>query len=551
MAAPSGSAAPPLPPGEKLPPLGVFGKYRLDRIVGRGGMAVVYDARDLTLDRRVALKILFNRKTEQPRQAMEEWRRFVQEARVGANLPKHPNICMLYEAGVIDDRRYLAMEFVEGRPFGDWRRDGASLRDQIRVLREVALAVHSAHEQGVLHRDLKPANILVDAAGRAFITDFGLAKNLAASRAISLTPSGFVVGSPAYMSPEQARGRDDLDRRTDVYALGAILYEILTTRPPVEGKGPVEMLSKVVDGAIEPPAERARKLGLPPPDPELEAICRKAMAPDRGKRYPTAEAVAADLGRWLGDFAPPARRRVRRAVLAAAAGLLALSVALGTMAGLLPSAASREARRQALLVIGGSGRRDASDSAIRARLNRLRLAVTVVDTEILVPADADGKGLIVFSPSISGPAFKKAGSFVALSRPILCANPHLWAPLGMGGRFSEDGHGNRGGFTEAEVRAAPGHPLAAGRSGLVRFFEQPARPPAARPAGSALVVATLPNDPSRVLVFAYPRGADLTGGPAPERRVGFSFPEDPGVGLTEDAWALFDAAALWCLAAEP
>ena len=477
MAADSSRPAPPPPADEKLPPLGVFGKYRLDRIVGRGGMAVVYDARDLTLDRRVALKVLFNRKTERPRQALQEWQRFVQEARVGANLPKHPAICTLYEAGVIEDRRYLAMEFVEGRPFGDWRHAGAPLREQVRVLRDVALAVHSAHEQGVLHRDLKPANILVDSAGRPFITDFGLAKNLEASGAISLTPSGFVVGSPAYMSPEQARGRDDLDRRTDVYALGAILYEVLTGRPPVEGKGPVEMLSKVVDGAIDPPSERARKLGLPPPDPGLEAICRKAMAPDPEKRYTTAEAMAADLGRWLGESPSPSRRRGSRAAWAAAAGALAL---LAALVPLLPSS-SRHARRHALLVVGASARMNAPDTAIRTRLNGLGFAVTVVDAGLLVPADVEEKGLIALAPSLPGKDFAEAERFAALPVPILCAGPDLWDALGMTLGAAEAERNDAERPTEAEIRT-PGGTSAGGGSLRSRAILPASR---CRPAGPA------------------------------------------------------------------
>jgi tRNA A-37 threonylcarbamoyl transferase component Bud32 len=549
VAADPSRPAPPPPPDEKLPPLGVFGKYRLDRIVGRGGMAVVYDARDLTLDRRVALKVLFNRKTERPKQALEEWQRFVQEARVGANLPKHPGICMLYEAGVIDDRRYLAMEFVEGRPFGDWRHGGAPLREQVRVLRDVALAVHSAHEQGVLHRDLKPANILVDSAGRPFITDFGLAKNLAASGAISLTPSGFVVGSPAYMSPEQARGRDDLDRRTDVYALGAILYEVLTGRPPVEGKGPVEMLSKVVDGAIDAPSERARRLGLPPPDPELEAICRKAMAPDPEKRYATAEEMAADLGRWLGEAPRSSRGRGRRAAwAAAAAGALAL---LAALAALLPSSSSREARRHALLVVGASARMNAPDTAIRTRLNGLGFAVTVVDAGILVPADVEDKGLIALAPSLQGKDFAEAERFAALPVPILCAGPDLWDILGMTLGAPEAEPDDAEHPTEAQIRTPAGHPLGAGLTGPVRFFRRPVPVRRVRPAESALVVASARGDPTRPLVFAYPKGAAMGRRTAPARRVGFLVPEDPEAPLDEAAWALFDAAVHWCVSPEP
>jgi len=324
-----------------------FGKYRLDRMIGRGGMAAVYDARDTRLDRRVALKIMSVTKSDDPKLLTESWKRFTQEARLGANLPKHPNICTVYEAGVVEDRhRFIAMEYVQGRPFSEWRTAPPKpLSEKIRVLRDVALAAHCAHEQGIIHRDLKPGNILVGEDGRPVVTDFGLAKSLAAGRAPSLTPTGFIVGSPAYMSPEQALGRDEVDRRTDVYALGAMLYEVLVGRPPADGKSPVEVLSKVVEGRIESPAERMKAMSAAPPDPVLERICLKAMARHPHARYPTAQAFADELSRWLGAgaaAAPAAPRRFGWIAAAGAAAVLLLAAAVYFLAK--PDPPSEKAR---------------------------------------------------------------------------------------------------------------------------------------------------------------------------------------------------------------
>src|SRR4051812_29435559 len=142
--------------------------------MGRGSMGVVHDAQDRTLHRRVALKIMHPRRGGEPKDAVVEWQRFIQEARLTANVAKHANIVTIYEAAVHDTSRYIAMEFVAGEPFGRWRH-GRAAREQVRVLRDVALAVHHAHEHGIIHRDLKPGNILVGKGGIPVVTDFGLA----------------------------------------------------------------------------------------------------------------------------------------------------------------------------------------------------------------------------------------------------------------------------------------------------------------------------------------------------------------------------------------
>src|SRR6185436_8620040 len=235
------------------------GKYHILRELGRGGMGIVYEAQDPALGRRVALKTLltgFNT-PDDTRRLDEE--RFLREARLCANLPKHPHIVGVYEAGAEDDQRFIAMEFIEGLQFSEWRKkSGLPRKQQIAVLRDVALAVDHAHRHGVIHRDLKPANILVDSANRPHVTDFGLAKRGKSAPTLALTVSGEVMGTPAYMSPEQAEAKKDVDHRTDIWSLGVMLYEILTGRVPFEAETPLKLIMKTVHEPVTPPSDLIR-----------------------------------------------------------------------------------------------------------------------------------------------------------------------------------------------------------------------------------------------------------------------------------------------------
>ncbi|HEX7900680.1 MAG TPA: protein kinase [Planctomycetota bacterium] len=308
-----------------------LGKYVLVGELGRGGMGVVYEAIDSQLNRKVALKLMLANPNMDSKDRQLELERFAQEAQLSAKL-KHPNIVTVYEAGVVEGRQFLAMELIEGRSFSDWRH-GVSVRDQVALLRDVALAVHHAHEQGILHRDLKPRNILVGSGNRAYVTDFGLAKSLGKNVNLSLTGSGAVVGTPAYMSPEQAQGLDRVDWRTDIWSLGVILYEIMAGRTPFTGDSPIEILMKVVKDPVTPPlevADSAAALGL---DSMIEGICLKALAKKDKDRYITAEALADDLTKWLeGEqvkvVAPKARKpkkSSRGGLLKAIAGIVLLA----------------------------------------------------------------------------------------------------------------------------------------------------------------------------------------------------------------------------------
>ncbi|HLF92000.1 MAG TPA: protein kinase [Planctomycetota bacterium] len=283
-------------PAAGLPP---FGKYRLLRELGRGGTGIVYEAIDGSLNRRVALKVLAEPFPSAPQKSRDDdVARFLREARLTATLPKHPSIVGLYEADVHEGRRYFAMELIEGVPLSDWiEKGGVPLRRRIEVLREVALAVQHAHEHAVIHRDLKPENILVDGGGHPHVTDFGLAKRLGPD--VSLTGAGMVVGTPAYMSPEQAQGLKSVDHRTDVYALGVILYEFLAGRRPFEGETAMEIMMKVVRNPAPPPTS-VMKSPLDEKAKGLDRVCLKAIAKSLDDRYPSAQAFAADLAVWLG-----------------------------------------------------------------------------------------------------------------------------------------------------------------------------------------------------------------------------------------------------------
>jgi len=274
------------------------GKYKIVRELGRGGMGVVYEATDPELGRRVALKMLLLDFSLSPAERASDEERFIREARLSANLPKHPHIVGVYEAGVSDDNRFIAMEFIEGVQFSDWRKP-KSMRQQIAVLRDVALAADHAHQHGVIHRDLKPANILVDAKNQPHVTDFGLAKRGQNDASLALTASGAVMGTPAYMSPEQAEGRKEVDARSDVWALGIMLYEILTGRLPFEAETALKWIMKTVREPVPLPSSVVRGAARSSIDRTIESICMKALSKNPATRTPTARAFASELTRWI------------------------------------------------------------------------------------------------------------------------------------------------------------------------------------------------------------------------------------------------------------
>ena len=280
--------------GKEVSPLGEserrIGDYALLEEIARGGMGVVYRARQISLNREVAVKMLLHGVLAGD-QAIA---RFKAEATAVANL-RHPNIVAIHEIGEYQGQHFFSMEFVAGRTLADKVRDGPlPAKLAATYLQRVAEAVQYAHEHGVLHRDLKPSNVLVDENDQPRVTDFGLAKRTGAEMDLTLT--GQVIGTPAYMSPEQAGGAKfgPVDARSDVYSLGAVFYHLVTGRAPFTGEAITEILHQVTE--IEPVAPRLLNPKLPS---DLETICLKCLAKEPAGRYASAQALAEDLGRFL------------------------------------------------------------------------------------------------------------------------------------------------------------------------------------------------------------------------------------------------------------
>ncbi len=350
--------------------------------LGRGAMGVVYRARQLKLDRNVALKMI-----RSPLVGREERIRFRQEAESAAAI-KHPGIVAIYDVGVVGEWPYLAMELVTGGSLADHLRDHPLPPEQVaRLMQRVAEAVDAAHRHGVIHRDLKPANIMLEEDGTPRLTDFGLAKRLwrddASSEPGTLTQSNQMIGTPCYMAPEQASGQSRrVGPAADVYAIGAILYEALTGVTPFRGGSPIELVEQIL--YAEPIAVRRLRPQVPR---DLETITLKCLQKRPDRRYDSAAAVAADLGLYLEGrpiHARPVttlergwRWCVRKPLVATlvAALLIVTTVGFATVLGMWR-------RSENLRVVAENKEREAVNSLVQANESQ-RLARQTVDDYIV------------------------------------------------------------------------------------------------------------------------------------------------------------------------
>jgi tetratricopeptide (TPR) repeat protein/tRNA A-37 threonylcarbamoyl transferase component Bud32 len=311
-----------------------FGDYELLEEIGRGGMGVVYKARQIKLNRLVALKMIVGAGFV----SKDAVRRFRFEAEAAANI-QHPNIVRVHEVGEHDGLPYFSMELIEGKSLKERvnkaARTRAARREAAALVARIARAIHAAHQRGVIHRDLKPANILIDTDGEPHVTDFGLARRIEGDSGLS--HSGAIMGSPSYMAPEQAAGKiHEITTAVDIYGLGAILYELLTGEPPFKGSTELETARLVQEQ--EPRRLRSFDARI---ERDLETICLKCLEKDPRRRFGTAEALADHLDLWLQGKPVPVRRtsvferavkwaRRKPAIAALSAALLA-AVVLGGM----------------------------------------------------------------------------------------------------------------------------------------------------------------------------------------------------------------------------
>jgi WD40 repeat protein/serine/threonine protein kinase len=355
-----------------------FGEYELIELLGHGAMGEVFKARHVRLNRLVALKLI-----RQGRHASDDERhRFLREAEAVARL-HHPHIVLLYEAGEVEGKPFLAMEYVSGKTLGEALAENMllPLRRAVECLKKVAEAIHYAHEHGVLHRDLKPGNVALDENFEPRVMDFGLARLMEEDS--QMTMSGIAFGTPSYMPPEQAAGNvRKVSAVSDVYALGAILYQALTGRPPFRADSPVETMRQVVEN--EPVAPRVLNAAVPR---DLETICLKCLEKEPQRRYGTALQLAQELGRCLADEpiqARPARSTEkawrwcrRNPALASAIGLvfaLIVLVGIGSPVALYRINRERErAENNALMEVKERQRAESVTRQSRRRLYAARI----------------------------------------------------------------------------------------------------------------------------------------------------------------------------------
>ncbi len=373
-------------PGASTPPLRTLGPYEILSELGHGGMGVVWKAFDTRLRRVVALKGILSAGDAQADQVQ----RFMREAQAAARL-RHPNIVAVHDVGVVDDQHYFTCDYIEGRSL-DAVEKPLPARRAMELVKAIAEALQYAHDQGIVHRDVKPANVLVDAAGKPYIMDFGLAKDVKEMTGSGLTMSGDLLGTPAYMSPEQARGSmEEVGPASDQFSVGSLLYELLTGSRPFEAESLHGLLGAILDQEPVRPTSKNPKVQR-----DVETICLKAMEKDPGRRYATIGALAADAGRWLEGEPIEARpesgiRRVlRRAarhrwVVLSTCATVILGLAFGVYA-LVSARRTTQAEEKAASALG-TLEKSRLVSAVFARWTRLlpalgRMEAVTFDSQV-------------------------------------------------------------------------------------------------------------------------------------------------------------------------
>ncbi len=383
-------------------------RYKMTRGIGKGGMGAVYEATDVKIGKRVAIKVLLDKYQEREQVVA----RLEQEARLASSIG-HEHIIDITDFGrTVDGRTFVAMEYLEGESLGQLiTRGPVEPSRAIDIARQISSALGAAHAKGIIHRDIKPDNVfLLQRKGRDFVkvVDFGISKSVVATddgESPRLTQTGMVLGTPLYMSPEQSRGDDDLDSRIDLYAVGVILYEMVTGEVPFSGNNYLSVLSQVVSNDPIPPSERA-DIGQ-----DLEAVILKAMAKDRGERYPSMAELDNDLA-LLQDSDPRAslpglgitaarRRRPRSRVRAvwAIAGIAVIAAAVVFTVSMLMSDDEEQAPAAAVAMAPAPAV-DAAPAEIPPDAAAIKPTVEVAEIQIVsVPPGAtiyaDGGGRVI------------------------------------------------------------------------------------------------------------------------------------------------------------
>jgi tetratricopeptide (TPR) repeat protein/tRNA A-37 threonylcarbamoyl transferase component Bud32 len=392
--------------------------------LGRGGMGVVYKARHRQLNRIVALKMIGDGKHA----SREVRERFLIEAEAVARF-RHPNIVQIYDIGEADGRPYVTLEMLEGGSLAD-RLKGTTQpgRDAAELLATLAMAMHAAHQAGIVHRDLKPPNVLFDHDGTPKITDFGLAKRLEVEE--GQTQTGQIMGTPSYMAPEQARGDvDTVGPPADIYALGAILYEMLTGRPPFKGSSMMETLHQVVFDDVVPPSRIQPRIAR-----DLETICLKCLEKEPQERYTSATDLAEDLRRYLDDVPIRARRTplwergwkwVRRHPTTTTLIGLGTAAALALVIGMVRADANRRAADRA------------EDQRVADVTKRSEQLLDAFQSQLLVRDWGDGRLIRNLTDLVAG--LKKESRLVGLRGRA----EHMLESAERGARDEADGRRDR------------------------------------------------------------------------------------------------------------